>query len=222
MPLYAGWDTSGPTASVRRPRGRDIYVSCVVMMDDPQQLTEAFRRVRSQCGMASADELRGHRVPPRVQLAALEAVVEMDVRVGALIYDKGAMRLQGESLPSPSHFHRVAASALLEQILPIYPISRLLCDEEIQGEEQRTFITEIKRINRQLQPQVRLSIGFKRSRSSDILQLADITAYGLLRLTRGTIELPELQSRLEAIRDHPQNIILGVPAQDRNVEDGGK
>ena len=57
-----------------------------------------------------------------------------------------------------------------------------------------------------------MKVRHSRSDSSDLIQLADVVAYGLSRLSRNEEMGPELTVCLERIRQDPKNVVMGPMA----------
>lgn len=71
------------------------------------------------------------------------------------------------------------------------------------------FETAASRIHRLAWPSTRLKVRHKSSKNSDLIQLADIVAYGLSRLLRERVEDNALKQKLKALRDDARNIVTG-------------
>ncbi len=219
MPLYAGLDRSGTSDLTGIARGHDPYVVCVAAIETKDGGQEAlhtyFSEVRGTFGMAAAQEFHGHEMSEAMMSAVLETDAIGELRVGALLIDKAAtQRFRGiAALPRPPEVQAVAAQVLLERFLARCPLVGLWCDEDIKGKEkQQAFTSAVQRIHRTAWPGTQLKVRHKSSKSTDLIQLADVIAYGLANLARGTIKTSELRQRLVVIRDSTKNVIIGPVA----------
>ena len=157
-------------------------------------------------------EFRAHQISQVMQSAVLEAAMDSGLHVGALIIDKAVARRQSDQadMPSPGEFQFLAGIVLLEEFFTRYSLKGLWCDEDIKGKErQKEFTTAVKRAHRANWPGLQLKVRHSPSDSSDLIQLADIVAYGLSRLSRGETLRPQLRRHLEALWDDARNIIIG-------------
>jgi len=215
MLFHAGLDRSGTPHLTSAQASNNLYVVCLAAVMDRDGVGSSLGALRPQFGMSSRAEFRGHQSSERMQVAVLAAAMDAGLRVGALLIDKEATRRQSETtdLPAPADFQILAAVALLEQFIPRYSLQALWCDEDIKGKErQKEFVTAVKRLHRANWPEMHLKVRHSASDSSDLVQLADVTAYGLSRLSRAEVASSELTYCLEAIREDPQNVIIGPMA----------
>ena len=101
------------------------------------------------------------------------------------------------------------ALMFLPHFLPICPLKALWYDEEIKGRKaEQEFETAVQRCNRALYPTGRLKLRSRKSHTSDLIQLADVFAYTLLRQTRGVLSYPPLERLLREIETDKTNLII--------------
>jgi hypothetical protein len=215
MPLYAGLDRSGTPDLKSTQAGSPLYVVCLAAVEDMEAFGRRMSETRFRFGMGMRAEFHGHQTSDRMQAAVIEEALAVGLRVGVLVVDKEATRQQLEpaTLPSPADFQLHTAVALLEQFLSRYALEGLWCDEDIRGKaRQQEFVTAVKRLHRANWPERHLKVRHRPSDSSDLIQLADVVAYGLHSLSRGAELRPELKPCLEAIWADAQNVILGPMA----------
>lgn len=215
MILHAGLDCSGTPDLRGTARGHSPYVVTLAAVSAPERLAALLRDLRFQFGMAQREEFHGHEMSEAMLAAVLERVMESEWIVGALLIDK-AMTQQlrpASELPAVTDFQIRSALTLAEAFFARYALAELRCDEDIHGRErQKEFITGVKRLHRSVWSEGRLRVTFLPSAKSDLIQLADIIAYGLGILTRGTVQDAILRRRLQAIQENPANIIQGPRA----------
>jgi hypothetical protein len=222
MSLHAGLDRSGTPDLMSVGRGHDPYTIALAAIDGTDEnwrkLRDGFQEVRRDYGMSRDEEFRGHQTTDRIQAALLDAVIPIGVRIAALIIDKKATREQSTwpSLPAPIDFQVDVSLAFLEDVLPSFPLAWLWCDEDIKGRKQQEFTTHVKRTHRAIRPDERIKVKHVDSKSNELVQLADIVAYGLSGMARGETMAVELRRCLSAIRNDPMNIIIGPVAWESN------
>lgn len=213
--MYAGLDRSGTPDLTSTQASNNLYVVCLAAVTDREGFGSSLRGLRSQFGMSSHEEFRGHQISQPMQYAVLTAARDIDLRVGALLIDKEATRerLERALFPAPADLQTLAAVALLERFFHRYSLEGLWCDEDIKGKQrQKQFVTAVKRLHRGNWPDMQLKVRHSPSYSSDLIQLADVTAYGLSRLNRGEALGSDLRTLLETIREAPENVIMGPMA----------
>lgn len=211
MPLIAGLDRSGTPDPRERNASQELYVVCFAAVEVTlEELRVGFNALRQECGMALDQEFHGRSCPEWVQGRLLETARRMNLRVAASIYEK-VPATQGQLVPgTAADFQADAALTLFANLVREHQISGLWCDEDIEGQERRkAFETAASRIHRLAWPSTRLKVRHKPSKNSDLIQLADIVAYGLSRLLRERVEGDALKQKLKALRNDPRNIIMG-------------
>lgn len=211
MPLLVGLDRSGTPDPRERKASQELYVVCFAAVEVTlEALRTDFSAPRQECGMAFDEEFRGRNCPEWVQDRLLEAAQKMNLRVAASIYEK-VPATQGRLVArSAADFQAEAALKLFARFVRDHQVSGLWCDEDIEGQKrQKAFETEASRIHRLAWPDTRLKVRHKSSKNSDLIQLADIVAYGLSRLLRERVEQAALKQRLKLLKSDPKNIIIG-------------
>lgn len=216
MPLYAGLDRSGTPDLVSQARGHDPYVVCVAAIEsdsgDLETLRDACDRVRAAFQMSRGQEFHGHTMKEAMITALLEAVMPLNLIVGALLIDKEATRRGRDvaDLPDPRSLQEQAALALLAKFLVRHPLAGLWCDEDIKGKErQKAFTKAVRRMQRAAWPNTPITVRHKASDTSDLIQLADVSGYALAHEARGGVKTKGLRTRLMALRRSEANVILG-------------
>jgi hypothetical protein len=162
--------------------------------------------------MKSRTEFHAHNMPEEFCAAVLYAAAESDLIVGALLIDKAATRTvyKHRALPSPNEVQEAAPVRLLEAMVRVHEYSEIRFDEEIEGKRrQQVIITAVKRVHRAAWPQARIRVRPSPSHKSDLIQVADATAYSLGRYTRDAIRTERLRQRVEILMAHEAHMIIG-------------
>jgi hypothetical protein len=217
MPLHAGLDCSGTPDLLGTGRGHNPYVVVIAAVVELEILTRLFEDSRRRFGMRQNAEFHGHSMSEQMLLAVLENAEETGLVVGALLVDKLLTQQARPAfeLPSGADFQIEAALALAETFFAHHSLFELRCDEDIRGERQKKFITSLKRLHRAVWPDDHIKVQFRPSEKSDLIQLADVIAYGLGNQARQTVEDEELRRRLIRISGSEKNIIEGPKAWDK-------
>ncbi len=200
--MYGGLDWSGTTD---RNSEIPLYVPCVVAVHDADQLSELFAELRPRFGMKKDEEFRGSKATGEKLAAVLNVGLQLDFCVGALLIDKAA----SHTIPATkAAFISLATQRLLSQFMPRHALHRLWCDDEDLGrKEELRFKSDVARMARECgNPNLKVSVY--PSHKSDLIQLADVTAYALSWNARKRSEA-EVKSALQAIRKSPSNTIIG-------------
>lgn len=216
--MYAGMDASGTPDLQGTERKHNPYVLVVAAVDDKEVLERVMADLRTRQGMAAGAEFHAHQMIEERQIAVVKDVMTLELRVGALIIDKPFTReIRGTNdLPSSPEFEVQSRLSLLELFFARYTLRLLQCDEDIKGRARMNqFKTQVKRLHRAKWPGTSLKLQYRKSISSDLVQIADVLAYGLAHLSRQTILLSEWSRLLEEIRNDERNVILGPMAWDR-------
>ncbi len=216
--MYAGLDASGTPDLQGTERRHNPYVVAVAAITDMEAFEMRMANLRTNQGMAIREEFHAHQMIEERQIAVIQVASISGLRIGALIIDKPQTReFRGEvDLPSPSDLEVTARLALLETFFANYPLKLLQSDEDIKGDlRQNQFKTEVKRLHRTNWPEAKFKIQYRKSSGSDLVQLADVLAYGLAHLARGAVRLEELRIILERLSSDTKNIIMGPMAWDR-------
>jgi hypothetical protein len=215
MRLHAGLDRSGTPDLTGLGRGHDPYTITLVAFEGTDEnwttLRDGLQRVRQEYPMPKDKEFGGHETTDRMQAAVLAIVLALQFRVAALLIDKKVTHEKWGlgNLPSPLNFQADTALALLEQVVPTFQLAWLWCDEDVKGRKQHEFTTAVKRIHRAAWPGERIKVKHIDSRGNELVQIADIVAYGLAGMARGETMGAELRRCLLEIRNDPMNIIIG-------------
>ena len=137
--------------------------------------------------------------------AVLNAGLQLDFCVGALMIDKTTSRI----IPRPkTAFVTLAAKRLLGRFTPLEELNRLWCDDEDLGKsEELRFKKDVARMARE-RVNLSLKVIIYPSQKSDLIQLADMTAYALSWDARKRSEAA-VKIALQAIRKNPRNIFIG-------------
>ena len=206
MSFYAGGDwTATPSLNDKRP-----YGFALVAVEDVETLADAFARIRHDVGFAARAELRGHDAPPQVQAAVLQVLAAQNARISVLLLDKTPLLAE-----PPTHWlnatlmHQQLAMATLQRTLPHYPLANLKCDEELRGQAQKAFVTDVKRLHQSLWPGQRLKMKLLPSHTSVLVQAADIVAYNFSRFIRNALH-DELHAQIQFLRTQKFNDFVKV------------
>ncbi len=200
--MYGGLDWSGTTD---RNSEIPLYVPCVVAVHNADQLSELFAELRPKFGMKKDEEFRGSKATGEKLAAVLNVGLQLDFCVGALLIDKAASRV----IPATkAAFVTLATERLLSQFMPHHALHRLWCDDEDLGKsEEHRFKNEVMRIAREHGTQ-KFKVSIYPSHKSDLIQLADMTAYALSWDARKRSEA-KVKNALQAVRKNPSNVIIG-------------
>ncbi len=190
------------------------YVIVVAGVEDPEILGRIFGELRKQFGMRQSAELHGHSMSEEMLLEVLECTEEVSPVVGALVIDKASTRefTRISEIPSPSDCQVASALRVVEMVFARYMLRELRCDEDIRGKRQKQFLTEVKRRHRTAWPETQIKVQCLPSEKSDLIQLADVIAYGLGVFTRGTIQNRDLERKVVQLRERKRNSIEGPRA----------
>ena len=131
----AGLDWSGTPYRKARGTRPDFYVPAVVAFACPlEELAREIAAVKFQIGLPQSVEIHAHTLPEAAQYAFLRMAVNLEMRVGARIIDKGtAGNPRSDALPLPADFAAQAALSVLAPFIERYDISNLWYDKDIQG-----------------------------------------------------------------------------------------
>lgn len=211
MPLYCGLDRSGTPDPKERRAGRELYVTGFAAVPvDVEIVRSALTDLRHECGMAATQEFHGRSCPEWIQTKVLNTAQDLGLRVAVSIYEKVQATPGSHSHENAAHFQSRVALELLERFVQQHQLARLWCDEDIQGKvQQKAFETAAEQCHRLAWPDTRMRARHIASKSSDLVQLADIVVYGFSRLFREAINDADLQRCLRAIRGNPENIVIG-------------
>lgn len=199
--LYAGADWSG------KPYERnDLFIFCVVVLDDAEAWDGSCRQLRQRLRMPPNREFHARDMGKSShKLEFLTAGQEAGMRVGACIVDTSS---ENDGLADLTH--ESVAMELLHQFLPVHPFRSFWYDKgDLKGEKaEKAFETEICRYNRTLYPSSPLETKCRKSHNSNLIQLADVMAYAFRTLAIGTLREPQLRSLLKEINRDERNIII--------------
>lgn len=196
--MYAGLDyTATPSANEPYP-----YGPCLVAVSNENDFEVVWQKMIVDCG-EGATEIKGHDSSGIILRRALQIIIEADAKVALLLLDKKLLLNEAKNqLPPPAQLRLEMGCALIEKFLTLEPISRLLCDEDFKGKsEQAAFRTEILRINRRVQPESRMKVGFRPSHKSALIQAADVVAYVGSRFLRGAKLTGDLRREYKTLRE---------------------
>jgi hypothetical protein len=213
--LYAGGDWSGKPDKPSGPI--DIFSFAVAAFADLDVLNAQALELRRDLGMPLDEEFHGHEMSDAMNARVLEMGMQLEMRVGVLMVNKSAVSLRGRvALPDPGRFTHEIALHLLQRFVPLCPLQRLWCDEDIKGRAaQQSFETEVRQVSRAHHPASTCRADFRRSHTNVPVQVADVVAYVLSRQARGVRFGPPLQNALRKLRSSPQHLILGpVPWEE--------
>lgn len=204
MPLasaYGGYDISGSSGSLFR-------VACIVTAQDMEQVGIVLDEVRRFTNKYRLPEFHGHNDNTHYQVALLTAVQKLDLRVGIAIC-RQPIDLRDKIAPiSVINSYIDLSLRLLGEFFSTCKLEKLWCDDDFRGKQQQKQIrTAIKRLHRSVWPGSQLGVGFPSSEDSDIVQIADVVAYGMYRLAVGKIRDAEWRSLLEQIKRNPRNLV---------------
>lgn len=200
--FYAGGDWSGKPESID-----DTFTFCVVALSDPEAWNMACAELRASpsFGMARDQEFHGHQMKPERIFRFLSAGHGLGMRVGALLIDKGATHQAKAELN-----HANVALALLRRFLPTCALQTFWYDEDIKGKKaEQEFETQVRRCNRLIYPSTQLKARSRNSRTSSLVQLADVAAYALSRQARKPLKHAALEQFLKDVRSDERNLIIG-------------
>jgi hypothetical protein len=160
--------------------------------------------------MPARNEFRGHDCSEETQLTLLNAVNGLGLRVAAVLYEKVSETQAALATGKSTDFEDKAALKLFRKFAGQYQVSKLWCDQDTEGrQEQKAFETALQRVHRELYPDGRFEARHKASHQSDLIQMADIIAYGLSRHERALVENADLRRVLSILRKDTRNIIEG-------------
>lgn len=210
--LQAGCDWSGRPAL--ESGQSNLFVACIVGVTDSEALAEQFvalrQRIKSQYPRKTVDELHGHQMPPEFIAAALQIAIDLQVRVGLVLFDKELANREGY-LPDADEMHALTALKVWPEFLALGPVTRFDYDTDISGKErQKRFETNLKRINAGIHPGRKMKAKSFPSDKSDAIQMADVIAYAFARQEKGQKVEPEIARLLREIRRASNSIIYEV------------
>ena len=209
-------DWSGTSYQKKRGMGPDFYIPCIAGFPCTlETLTEAFREAKTNVGLSQAVEIHAHDLPEEILTVVLKALVNLEMRVGARILDKGTAEYPcgRAALPAPIDFAAEAALSIMRPFAAHYEISRIWYDRDIQGQKrEKEFETAVKRLSRERWQHGGLKIRSADSDKSVFIQAADAVGYGLRRLAMNAIEHRGLQGLMRQIKQDENNIIAGPEA----------
>lgn len=200
--MYGGLDWSGtPDRNNEIP----LYVPCVVAVREVEKVSELFATLRREFRMKQIEEFRGSKATGEKLAAVLNAGLQLEFHVGALLIDKTASSI----IPgTKAAFVTLSAKRLLNQFMPHHALHRLWCDDEdLSKSEKHRFKNDTSRMGREYGVQT-LKVSIYPSHHSDLIQLADMTAYALSWDARKRSE-PEVERALREIRSNPCNMVIG-------------
>ena len=212
MSIYvAGLDRSGTPDQVERRAGREVYVVGFAALDcDLEVIRSTLADLRRTCGKAEGEEFHGRDDPEWMQATVLGTALSLGLRVAVAVHEKGATLPDGEAPWKTAQFQADAALNLWEKFVRRYQFGRLWCDEDIQGKaQQKAFETSLGRRHREAWPNTRVKTRHIASKSSDLVQLADLVVYGFSRLARGLVRSRELRQILARVQAEPGNVFIG-------------
>ncbi len=199
IPLHAGGDWSGDPNKLD-----EAFIFCVVALGDKEAWSDSCRQLRRKLRMPQNREFHGHEMKnPQQRLELLEMGRAAEMKVGALIVAKETRVLMTETLG-----YQDIALELLNQFFPRYILRDLWCDNEIQGDKQKAFETELKRCHRAINPQTRFDAKVRPSHTNDLIQLADGIAYALQAQARGTLKNLVLRQFLKDMAADEGNLLV--------------
>ena len=216
----AGLDWSGTPYRKKRGTRPDFYIPCVVAFACPlEELTREIAAVKLQIGLPQSVEIHAHTLPEATQYAFLRMAVNLEMRVGARIIDKGTTENpRGDALPLPADFAAQAALSVLAPFIERYDINSLWYDKDIQGtQREKEFETAVKRLNRERWLHGGLKTRSKDSDKSELIQMADVAAYGIGRLAMNAIEHDALRRLTASICSNGANTITGPEAWENQT-----
>ena len=183
-----------------------VLVFCIAVLNDLEAWNVASSALRERFGMAQDEEFHGHEMNLKQVLELLEAAQAMGMRIGALLVHPP---LDSPQARLPLNHHNIALS-LLRQFLPLCALQKLWCDEDIKGKKAvQEFKTQVQRVNRAIYPNAKVDVRVRKSHTSSLIQLADVTAYALSREARNTLNHAALEEVLKKLRADQQNLIMG-------------
>ena len=199
-PLYAGGDWSGKADTPYEP-----FIFCVVILGDAEAWNQSCQQLREKLRIASHREFHGYLMKDDAQrLEMLQLAREAEMRVGALIVTPNTKILEGATLDYQS-----IALELMGELFPRLALQNLWCDTEIQGEKaQKAFETQVQRCHRTIHPNARFEARIRDSKTSSLIQLADVMAYTLRTQTLGKVKNPALRQFLKEVASDDANLIL--------------
>ncbi len=213
MRLCVGVDASGTPDLTGTERRHNPYVVVAAGVQQPEILQEELARTRAQAGMKATQEFHAHALPEVVQVAVVEAGSRAGLCIGALLMDKQASRraLDAGLFPSSAQVQRRALLRLLEAFFARYELAELRYDEEFGSRKRpQELITDIKRLHRAAWPLGRVRVQPAPSHQSDLIQLADVIAYGLGVEARGTQRTKALQELLQRLHTDSAHVFIGT------------
>lgn len=207
--LQVGCDWSGRPAL--ESGQSNLFVACIIGVDDSEALAKQFaalrQRIKAQNPRKVVTELHGHQMPPEFIASALQIAMDLQTRVGLVLFDKESADQEGY-LPSAGKMHALTALKIWPEFLAFGPVARFDYDTDISGKEhQKRFETELKRISSRIYPQNKMKAKSFPSDKSNAIQMADIVAYAFSRQEKGQKVEPEIARLLREIRRAPNTII---------------
>jgi len=190
--MYAGLDWSGTPHPQEQGVGIDVYIPCIVHVEDIDATDTYMTDWRKQLGRSITYEFHGHQSRPEVLEQAIEYVLA-NGRVVAVLLDKQEITEQmgPQVFDHPATLPPATGRIVLDQILEVGPLRRIWLDEDIASDRRKAFNTEIKRKARAL-GQESPDLKHYPSDKSNMIQLADMIAYVLQRDAKNLLETEEL------------------------------
>lgn len=200
--MHGGLDWSGTTY---RNSENPLYVPCVVAVYDAEKLSALFADLRRNFGMKQDEEFRGSKSSGEKLAAVLNVGLQLEFGVGVLLIDKTQSLVLP---PTKADFVTLSAQRLLNRFMQCQHLHRLWCDDEDLGKaEERRFKSDIAQIARGCGVE-KIKTSIYPSHKSDLIQLADMTAYAFSWDARKRSEIA-VKIALQKICKNANNIIVG-------------
>jgi hypothetical protein len=159
MPYYAGLDRADTPNPIKRGRDREVYTVCFVATErGPNEIRELITDVRAKLSVPDGVEIKGGSSPAWVQAGILQALVQTDVRVAAVLYEKVDPTRTPDAPSDIIRFQEGFALELFDAFAQRYRFARLWCDEDVEGKKrQLEFETALQRVHRKWHGDARFS-----------------------------------------------------------------
>ena len=201
--MFSGLDRSGtpnaPDENSLKENVPEIYLACAVCVPDSEAVDRYFADWRQRCGFPKTYEFHSRYGSTALILEGVQFALA-NAQISAVFFDKERLQseLGGSVYERPNLLTAAIGLIAIEDVLQQSQLKKIWCDEDIQGkEDQKEFDTAVKRFARSYWPKIP-TMRHLPSGKSNMVQLADMVAYGLQRDIRG---LPETAGMRKTVRE---------------------
>ena len=199
--------------SERRREGRTLRLCAVAGVTDFDALTTVFRRMRLRLGQPDDYEFHAHACPEEWQylLLADVAAAEIGLRVSVVMREDAVETARQSGAGGMTALGLSAITGLVTRARTV----EIACDEDLEGKKhQKPFITGGKRLYRSRWPGEKCKIHFCPSKTSELIQLADVVVFGFGRVRMDLMGHVKLRGLLRSLHDDPQNTVVNETDED--------